>query len=110
MSRIRFPMGCFATAGNNNTGPKAIGILRRNGRRQMHQERDRTNHTIGVIHKPYQLPQRCFAAQVQRTNEFWVKVALPSDLHKPDPASEVVDYPLKSLMGPPFNREIAFAA
>ena len=56
MVRVGFPMGWLASASDDDAGAAmSAAILRVDGSRQVHGERHRTEHAVGVIHQANQL-------------------------------------------------------
>ena len=91
----------LAPAGNDHAGAAgrmAGRALHR--RRQVHQQADRADHALCVVHEPDQLPQVGLPAQVDHPVEGRMVMSGLADLHELDAAAKVIDHLLIPRPGP----------
>src|SRR5271166_1221747 len=73
------------------------------GRREMHEEIERTEYSLSMMNQPDELAQICLSPQIENSAQLGMMVSLGAHLNEENTATECVDNSLKAFAIPPLD-------
>ena len=108
--RVGFPVGRFASAGDDDAGAVQRAVRTHgDGRGEMHDSCDRAQDARAVMDEADELAHIRPAPEIEHAAQGRVMVVLSPDLDEEDAAPEVIHDGLPPLRGPPFDADVRLA-